>query len=150
MPQRSYTWLLPTFGGAFLFFGGVLLYREGIRVFGLRAELLAMGVGAVIFLAGVLWAVTLAVRTFRGPGSLGERLGWSAPAGHRFDDDDGHRRRHGSNDRRGPAVNVDGTPMATGHVDVNGNAYGFSDHRHDAGGFSSGGSFGGGFSNSRW
>ncbi|KLO59607.1 hypothetical protein AA671_08610 [Delftia tsuruhatensis] len=154
MPQRSYTWLLPTFGGAFLFFGG-LLFNPGISVFGTSVDLLAILVGPVVFLVGVAWALVLAVHNLRGPGSLSQRLGWSAPAGYAVnpaygDDDDGHRRRRGSDDRRGPAVNVDGTPMASAHVDINGNAYGATEHRYDAGGFSSGGSFGGGFSNSRW
>lgn len=150
MPQRSYTWMLLTFAGAFLFFGG-LLFNPGIRVFGKPVDLLAILVGPVVFLVGVAWALVLAVQSLRGPGSLSERLGLTAPGRYAAGDgDDGHHRRHGSNDRRGPAGNVDGTPMATAHVDVNGNAYGFSDHRHDAGGFSSGGSFGGGFSNSRW
>ena len=131
-----------------MFLGG-LVFKPDINLFDAPLDLLAVLVGPVVFLAGVVWGVVLAVQSFRGPGTLSERLGWPTPAGYGASDDD-YRGRRSGDDRRGPAVNVDGTPMANAHVDVNGNAYGFSDHRHDAGGFSSGGSFGGGFSNSRW
>jgi hypothetical protein len=149
MSQRYFTWQVLSFLGAWLFFVG-LFFLPSDKLLGLRVDVLAIRLGFVLVVVGVLWGFVRAVKRLRGPGSLSERLGWSTPQGHSFDGDDGHRQRRSSDDRRGPAVNVDGTPMATAYVDVNGNAYGISDHRHDAGGFSSGGSLGGGFSNSRW
>lgn len=153
MPQRSYTWLLPTFGGAFLFFGG-LLFNPGISVFGTSVDLLAILVGPVVFLVGVAWALVLAVQNLRGPGSLSQRLGLTAPAGYVGGDDDEDRRRRGRDDGvHGPRFNVDGTPMLTAGVDVMGKSYGDDGHRYDAGSFSSLGSFGsdyGSSGNSRW
>ncbi len=149
MYQPYFTWQVLSFLGGLLCFVGLFFIPSDLLV-GVPANVLALFLGFVLFALGVLWGFVRAVKRFRGPGSLGQRLGLSTPAGQGFDDDDHHRRRRRADDRRGPLVNVDGTPMASAHVDINGNPYGVTEHRYDAGGFSSGGSFGGGFSNSRW
>lgn len=149
MSQRYFTWQVLSYLGGLLFFVG-LFFLPSDKLLGLRVDVLAVRLGFVLFVVGVLWGFVRAVKRFRGPGSLGQRLGLSTPPGQGFDDDDDHRHRRRADDRRGPLVNVDGTPMASAHVDINGNAYGVTEHRYDAGGFSSGGSFGGGFGNSRW
>jgi hypothetical protein len=147
MPPHYFTWQVLSFVGGLLCFVG-LFFVPSDFLLGVPANVLALCLGFVLLVVGVLWGFVRAVKRFRRPGSLGQRLGWSAPAGQGFDDD--HHRRRRADDRRGPLVNVDGTPMASAHVDINGNAFGVTEHRYDAGGFSSGGSFGGGFSNSRW
>ncbi|MCZ8234963.1 MAG: hypothetical protein O9335_07380 [Inhella sp.] len=147
MYQPYFTWQVLSFLGGLLCFVGLFFIPSDLLV-GVPANVLALFLGFVLFVLGVLWGFVRAVKRFRGPGSLGQRLGLSTPPGQGFDDDDDHRRR--ADDRRGPLVNIDGTPMASAHVDINGNAFGVTEHRYDAGGFSSGGSFGGGFSNSRW
>jgi hypothetical protein len=153
MSQRYFTWQVLSFLGAWLFFVGLFFIPSDV-VLGLPMNVLAVLVGFVAFLAGLLWGLALAVQRFRRPGSLGERLGLTAPTGYAAGDDDDGRRRRGRDDGgHRPRFNVDGTPMLTAGADVMGKSYGDDGHRYDAGSFSSGGSFGsdyGSSGNSRW
>jgi hypothetical protein len=148
MYQPYFTWQVLCFLGGLLCFVGLFFIPSDLLL-GVPANVLALFLGFILFVVGVFWGFFRAVDRFRGPGSLGQRLGWSTPAGQGFDDDHRRRRRR-TDDRRGPLVNVDGTPMTSAYVDINGNAFGVTEHRYDAGGLSGGGSSGGGFSNSRW
>ena len=133
-----------------LFFVG-LFFIPSDAVLGLRMDVLAVRVGFVAFLAGLVWALVPGVQRLRRPSSLGKRLGLTAPTGYAAGDDDDDRRRRGRDDGgHGPRFNVDGTPMLTAGVDVMGKSYGDDGRRYDEGGFSSGSSVGGGFGNSRW
>lgn len=145
MSQCYFTWQVLSFLGGWLFF------ISSEVMLGLRVDVLAVRVGFIAFLAGLGWGMVLAVQRLRRPGSLGQRLGLTAPTGYAAGDDDDDRRRRGRDDGgHGPRFNVDGTPMLTAGVDVMGKSYGDDGHRYDAGGFSSGSSVGGGFGNSRW
>lgn len=72
MSQRYFTWQVLSFSGGLLFFVG-LFFLPSDKLLGLRLDVLAIRLGFVLVVAGVLWGFARAVKRLRGPGSLSGR-----------------------------------------------------------------------------